>query len=264
MHSSLCATSERRAEVRCAMVVYHRAVLFIVACLEYKEGLMITAPTRALVFDAYGTLFDVCAVADSCVGIAVEPASFVALWRAKQLEYAFLRSLMRRYEDFGSITRAALRYAAAATGTPVAAEQEDALMESWFRVAPFPDVEPALRALVGRNRPLAILSNGTPEMLMRLVAATGLDGYFRALLSVDTVRTYKPDPAVYAQAERALGLRRAELLFVSSNFWDVAGAHEFGLPVCWVNRGDAQPDALGVQPDFTLASLAEVPSLVVA
>ena len=222
---------------------------------------MIT-PTRALVFDAYGTLFDVRAVADSCAGIAAEPTRFVALWRSKQLEYAFLRSLTRRYEDFWLITRAALRYAAATTDTQLSLEHEDALMESWFRVAPFSDVEPALRALVGRNLPLAILSNGAPDMLARLVTATGLDGYFRALLSVDSVRVYKPDPAVYALAERALSLRRDELLFVSSNFWDVAGAHEFGLRVCWVNRDGVRPDELGVQPDYTLASLAGLPALV--
>jgi 2-haloacid dehalogenase len=218
--------------------------------------------TRALVFDAYGTLFDVRVVAEACTGVAADPAGFVALWRAKQLEYAFLRALMRRYEDFWSVTRAALRYTAAATGTPLAAEQEGTLMESWFRVAPFPDVEPALRALAARNLPLAILSNGAPEMLARLVATTGLDSYVRALLSVDSVRSYKPDPAVYALAERALSQPRAELLFVSSNFWDVAGARQFGLRVCWVNRGGARPDELGVQPDYTLASLAELPALV--
>jgi 2-haloacid dehalogenase len=223
---------------------------------------MSTAPTRALIFDAYGTLFDVRAVADSCAGVVADPAGFVDVWRAKQLEYAFLRSLMRRYEDFWSVTRAALRYAAAATHTPLATGQEEALMESWFRVAPFPDAEPALRTLVASNLPLAILSNGAPDMLARLVAATALDGYFRALLSVDSVRVYKPDPAVYALAERGLGLPRAELLFVSSNSWDVAGAREFGMRVCWVNRSGAAPDELGIQPDHTLASLTELPALV--
>jgi 2-haloacid dehalogenase len=229
----------------------------------WKEGLMATTLTRALVFDAYGTLFDVRAVADACAGVAADPAGFVALWRAKQLEYAFLRSLMRRYEDFWLVTRAALRYAAATTRTPLTAQEEEALMESWFYVAPFPDVVAALHALVERNLPLAILSNGAPSMLARLVAATGLDGYFRALLSVDAVRVYKPDPAVYVLAERALGLARAELLFVSSNSWDVAGAREFGLRVCWVNRGGAQPDELGVRADYVLASLAELPELIV-
>jgi 2-haloacid dehalogenase len=223
---------------------------------------MTSAPIRALVFDAYGTLFDVRAVSEACAGIAADPAGFVALWRAKQLEYAFLRALMRRYEDFWAVTRAALRYAAAASGAALAAEQEAALMEAWYRVAPFPDVEPALRDLTARGLPLAILSNGGLEMLARLAEETGLAGYFSALLSVDAVQTYKPDPAVYALPERALGLRRAELLFVSSNFWDAAGATAFGLRVCWINRGGATPDELGFQPDHVLPSLAQLPALV--
>src|SRR5262245_12236567 len=225
---------------------------------------MSTSSIRALVFDAYGTLFDVGSVADACVGIAVDPARFVALWRAKQLEYAFLRTLMRRYEDFWLVTHAALRYTAAATSTPLAAVHERAMREAWLRVALFPDVEPALRALAAYNLPLAILSNGAPEMLTRLVATTGIDSYFQALLSVDSVRTYKPDPAVYALAERALDLPRTSLLFISSNFWDVAGAREFGLRVCWINRGGTHPDELGAHPDHLLASLVELPALVAA
>jgi len=222
---------------------------------------MTTTSIRALVFDAYGTLFDVQAVSKACAAVTAEPAQFVALWRAKQLEYAFLRALMRRYADFWSVTRDALRYAAAATSTPLTAEQGDLLMEAWYRVAPFPDVEPALRELSARGLPLAILSNGGPQMLARLLAATGLAQYFQALLSVDEVRTYKPDPAVYVLAKRTLGIRRADLLFVSSNFWDVAGAHAFGLRVCWVNRGGAQPDQLAVQPDHLLTSLSDLPEL---
>jgi len=223
---------------------------------------MVSDPIRAMVFDAYGTLFDVRAVGEACAEITPDPAGFAALWRAKQLEYAFLRALMRRYADFWVVTRDALRYAAAATNTPLAPEQEQALMEAWYQVAPFPDVEPALRDLAARGIPLAILSNGGPQMLARLVAATGLEQYFRALLSVDAVRTYKPDPAVYVLAERALGLPRAELLFVSSNFWDVTGAHEFGLRVCWINRGGAPPDELGIRPDHIFASMAQLPALL--
>jgi 2-haloacid dehalogenase len=222
---------------------------------------MTHAPVGALVFDAYGTLFDVRAVSDACAGVAADPASFVALWRAKQLEYAFLRALMRSYADFWTVTRDALRYAAAATGTPLASELEAALMEAWYRVLPFPDVAAALRELAARGLPLAILSNGAPEMLARLVATTGLDGYFRTLLSVDAVSSYKPDPAVYVLAERALGLPREQLLFVSSNYWDVAGARAFGLLVCWINRAGAKPDELGLAPDYVLTSLAQLPAL---
>src|SRR5262245_50706249 len=109
------------------------------------------APPRALVFDAYGTLFDVAAVGRACAGVAADPARFAGLWRAKQLEYAFLRALMRRYADFWSVTRDALRYAAAASGIALAPAQEAALLEAWYHVAPFPDVEPALRDLAARG-----------------------------------------------------------------------------------------------------------------
>src|SRR5262249_27416827 len=159
------------------------------------------------------------------------------------------------------VTRDALHYAAAATGTPLAGEQEAALMEAWYRVAPFPDVAPALRELAARGLPLAILSNGAPEMLTRLMAATGLEGYFRTLLSVDAVSSYKPDPQIYALAEQVLGLPREKLLFVSSNYWDIAGARAFGLRVCWVNRSSVKPDELGLTPDHVLTSLAQLPSL---
>jgi 2-haloacid dehalogenase len=223
---------------------------------------MANSPIRALVFDAYGTLFDVAAVSHACAGVAADPSRFVALWRAKQLEYAFLRALMRRYVDFWAVTRDALHYAAAHTGIALTAEQQAALLDAWYHVAPFPDVEPALRDLSARGLRLAILSNGTPEMLARLVAATGLASYFSKLLSVDAVQTYKPDPAVYVLAERELGLRREELLFVSSNFWDAAGARSFGLRVCWINRSGAAPDQLGQQPEHTLDSLAGLPAVI--
>ncbi|HEX5690844.1 MAG TPA: haloacid dehalogenase type II [Roseiflexaceae bacterium] len=217
--------------------------------------------TRALVFDAYGTLFDVRAVGEACAAVTPNPEAFVALWRAKQLEYAFLRALMRRYADFWSVTRDALRFAAGATNTPLTAAQEEAVLEAWYRVAPFSDVEPALRALKSRGVTLAILSNGTPAMLARLVEATGLAEYFGALLSVDAVQSYKPDPIVYALPEQVLALPREELLFVSSNFWDVAGARAFGLRVCWINRSGAQPDVLGQQPTYSLDSMAGLPEV---
>ena len=224
---------------------------------------MTSAPsTRAVVFDAYGTLFDVAAVRHACAGVAAEPERFVALWRAKQLEYAFLRSLMGRYADFAQVTAEALEYAAAATATPLEAAQRDALMEAWFAVAPFPDSVPALQALQERGTKLAILSNGTPAMLHRLVAATGLLGVFSHLLSVDSVRRYKPDPAVYALIEPALGLPPAQVMFVSSNGWDAAGARSFGLRVCWVNRAGGPPEQLGQPPSHALRSLSELPALI--
>jgi 2-haloacid dehalogenase len=219
-------------------------------------------PFRAVIFDAYGTLFDVAAVSAVCARVAPDPAAFVALWRSKQLEYAFLRGLMRQYADFSVVTRDALRYTAAATGTPLAAEQEAELLAAWDEVTPFPEVATTLSELKARGLTLAILSNGTPAMLEQLVRANGLTASFDRLLSVDTVQTYKPDPAVYDLIERELGVRRERALFVSSNYWDVSGARAFGLAVGWVNRAGATPDQLGQQPSFELASLAGLLDLI--
>lgn len=223
---------------------------------------MSETPTRALVFDAYGTLFDVTTVRYACAAVAADPAQFAALWRAKQLEYAFLRALMQRYADFWSVTRDALRYAAAATETHLEPDQEDALMEAWLHVRAFADAEPALRALAARGLSLAILSNGTPTMLNRLADATGLAGYFSAVLSVEAVQSYKPTPAVYALIERQLGVRPEETLFVSSNFWDIAGARAYGLRACWINRDGAEPEQLGQQPNHVLDNLTSLAGLV--
>jgi 2-haloacid dehalogenase len=220
-----------------------------------------TAP-RAVVFDAYGTLFDVAAIGRACAGIAADPAGFMALWRAKQLEYAFLRALMLRYADFWQVTRDALRYAAAATKTPLTPEQETSLLEAWYQVEPFPDVPGALRELRAKGLALAILSNGSPPMLERLVRATGLGDTFDRLLSADAVATYKPSPPVYALIGSQLGLPPEAALFVSSNFWDVAGARAYGLRVCWINRAGATPDELGQQPTHLLRSMADLVTLV--
>jgi 2-haloacid dehalogenase len=186
----------------------------------------------------------------------------MALWRAKQLEYAFLRALMQRYADFWQITRDALRYAATATGTALAPDQEATLLEAWYRVEPFPDVPGALSALRAKGLALAILSNGSPPMLERLLRATDLAPMFDRLLSVDAAQTYKPSPPVYALIERELGAPPEATLFVSSNFWDVAGARAYGLRVCWINRAGAPPDELGQQPNHLLRSMADLPGLV--
>lgn len=217
---------------------------------------------QAVVFDAYGTLFNVAALSRACAGVAHDPAGFIAIWRAKQLEYAFLRALMQRYAGFWNVTRDALRYAASAANTPLTPDQETTLLDAWYQVEPFPDAVPVLRELRARGLRLAILSNGEPPMLERLVRETDLDGEFDRLLSVDAVQTYKPDPLVYALIERELQVAPAATLFVSSNFWDVAGARSFGLRVAWINRADAPPDELGQQPTHVLRSLAELPGLL--
>lgn len=182
------------------------------------------------------------------------------LWRAKQLEYTWLRSLMGRYEDFESITRAALRYTCRALTLDWSESAERALMEDYRRLAPYPEVPAALDALSGHR--LAILSNGSPAMLDAVVRNAGLAARFDAVLSVDPLRMFKPHPSVYRLAPDALGVSVAQIAFISSNFWDVTGATAFGFRTFWINRAGAQPDELGYRPAAVLGSLAELKSAI--
>ena len=212
---------------------------------------------RGYVFDAYGTLFDVHSVVEAARAITSDPMALSATWRQKQLEYTWLRALMGRYEDFWTITEAALRYAVRRLGI-VAGDAEIArLMAAYLSLACFPEVVPALERLVGRPR--AILSNGSPRMLEAAVASAGLGKLLSRLLSVDAVKTYKPAPAAYALGPEALGLPAADILFVSSNSWDVAGAKAFGYQVAWCNRLGAPPEELSLSADYAVTSLDQLP-----
>jgi 2-haloacid dehalogenase len=213
---------------------------------------------RAYLFDAYGTLFDVHSViARASAGIAGDLKALSDLWRRKQLEYTWLRSLMERYVDFWEITEAALAAAAEQVGIAVTAEHSEQLMQAYLAPSAFPDVKPALEAR--RGRPMAILSNGSPRMLESAVRHNGLDGYFSEIISADRVRTYKPSPRVYALGEEILRLPASEILFVSSNAWDAAGAKAFGYRVCWCNRSGGKWERLGTQPDAIVSSLDQLP-----
>jgi 2-haloacid dehalogenase len=212
---------------------------------------------RAVVFDAYGTLFDVHSVIQRCDTLFPGKGPTLSqLWRAKQLEYTWLRSLMGRYEDFESITRAALRYACRALALDWSESAERALMEEYHRLAPYPEVPAALEALSDRR--LAILSNGSPAMLDAVVRNADFSDRFQAVLSVDPLRIFKPHPTVYRLAPDALGVSVAEIAFISSNFWDVTGATAFGFQTFWINRTGAQPDELGYRPAAVLSSLLEL------
>jgi len=215
-------------------------------------------PIRGYVFDAYGTLFDVHSVIDAGRAITSDPAALSALWRQKQLEYTWLRALMGRYEDFWSVTGAALRHSVRRLGLRADDAQLARLMEAYLSLACFAEVPAALERLAGRPR--AILSNGSPRMLAAAVTSSGLERHLQHVLSVDAVKTYKPAPAVYALAPRALGLPAADLLFVSSNAWDVAGAKSFGYQVAWCNRTEAPAEELGVSPDLVITRLDELPA----
>jgi len=164
---------------------------------------------------------------------------------------------MGRYEDFWAVTEAALRYALRRLGLIASEAQLRRLMDAYLSLACFPDARPALERLEGRPR--AILSNGSPRMLEAAVRSSGLGRYLQHVISVDAVRTYKPAPAVYALGPKQVGIPASELLFVSSNAWDVAGATAFGYRAAWCNRGNAPPEELGVSPDVVVSDLSQLP-----
>jgi 2-haloacid dehalogenase len=213
---------------------------------------------RGYVFDAYGTLFDVHSVVEAGREITSDPATLSATWRQKQLEYTWLRALMGRYEDFWAVTDAALRHAVRRLGIPVTQAQLGRLMNAYLSLACFAEVPAALERLA--PRPRAILSNGSPRMLEAVVAGSGLGPSLAHVLSVDTVKTYKPAPAVYALGPKALGVPAGDLLFVSSNAWDVAGAKAFGYQVAWCNRTGAPAEELGLVPDYVVTRLDQLPT----
>ncbi len=213
----------------------------------------------ALVFDAYGTLFDVHSVMRRCEARwPGKGATLSAAWRAKQLEYTWQRSLMRAYRPFSVVTREALEQSCEALGLSLSSEQAEELMREYLQLALFPDVGGALQKLQGRKT--AILSNGSPDMLEPLVKQSGLR--FDAVLSVDELKIFKPAPEVYALAVKRLGVEAGRAGFVSSNCWDALGAKAFGFNAFWINRTGAPVDRLGVQPDAVLKTLGDLPEVL--
>jgi 2-haloacid dehalogenase len=216
------------------------------------------APPKAFVFDAYGTLFDVHSVIETGRAVTADPQALSTLWRQKQLEYTWLRSLMGRYEDFWIVTEAALRFALRRLGIAAAEAQVQALMDAYLSLACFPEVKAALASLKGAR--LGILSNGSPRMLEAAVRSSGLTASLEHVLSVDAVKTYKPSPKVYDLGSRAFELAADEIMFVSSNAWDIAGAKAFGFRTCWCNRANAPMEELGLMADYEVTRLDELPA----
>jgi len=216
-----------------------------------------TSAIQALAFDAYGTLFDVHSVISTCNQAFPDKGPALSqLWRAKQLEYTWLRSLMGRYEDFWEVTESALVFACRSLNLDCPPATRQKLMDSYLHLDPFPEVRRALQSLARYK--LAILSNGSPRMLAAVVESTGLKGVFANVISVDEVRIFKPSPRVYELAPRHLKVPQDAIGFISSNFWDIAGAKSFGLWTCWINRSKAPEEELGLRPDAIIGSLAEL------
>ncbi len=214
---------------------------------------------RAWVFDAYGTLFDVRSVLAHCeAAFAGHGEAITTLWRARQLEYSWLRSLMGNYKDFWQLTEDGLRYTCQALGLSASSGQIEHIMHSYLTISPFQDTVANLEKLAATGCSLSILSNGTPTMLKAAVTNAGLDGSLAHIISVDEVKIYKPHPSVYRLACERLALAKEEISFVSSNGWDAAGAKAFGFRVYWLNRAGQPVEELEARPDKVITSLAEL------
>lgn len=209
----------------------------------------------AYVFDAYGTLFDVHAAVRRHAGRAgPEGQALSDIWRAKQLEYTWVRSLMGAYEDFEVLTAEALNYAFNRIPSVDRSLRAD-LLAAYRTLDCFPEVPTALRALKQRGVKIAILSNGTPSMLSAVVSHSGLGALIDDVFSVDSLGIYKTAPAAYELVTKAYGLWPSEVSFQSSNRWDVAGAVRFGFRAAWINRQNAPNEYHDLSPQITLASL---------
>lgn len=221
-------------------------------------------PPKACVFDAYGTLFDVAGAARAA---AVEPGQerlaslwprLAEDWRRKQLEYTWLRTLMQDHADFATVTADGLDWALAAHGLTDPGLRTR-LLALYAELPAYPEAPAMLASLRARGIPTAILSNGSPAMLTAATTSAGLT--LDALLSVETVGRYKPDAAVYTLATTHFACTPAEILFVSSNGWDVAGAAHFGFRTVWVNRAGLPQDRLPHGPAHILPDLTTIPDL---
>lgn len=213
---------------------------------------------KAIVFDAYGTLFNISSIDKRLEYHFDRSADLVAtVWRRKQLEYTWLRSLMGRYIDFYALTEDALRFACKQHQVALQPAIVNDLMDHYYRLTVFPDVGPALQQLQEKYK-LAILSNANANLLDQAVAYNKMNDRFSAIFSVDVIQQYKPLPAVYQLPVDGLGLPKEEIVFLSSNTWDVAGAKSFGLNVLWVQRKEGVIEELGVKPDGVVQDLREV------
>jgi len=220
------------------------------------------ANIKSCVFDAYGTLFDVhSAVGQHKNRLGPQADQVSLLWRSKQLEYTWLRSLMGRHADFWQVTGDALDYALDAHAITDTGLRDD-LMQAYLALAPYPEVRTVLQTLKQHGMSCAILSNGSPQMLQAAVRSAQLEDLLDATLSIEDVGIYKPHPTVYQLAVDRLGVKADQISFQSSNAWDVVGAATFGMRVAWINRFGQRRERLTADPQAELRSLTELPAIL--
>ncbi|MFL2888156.1 MAG: haloacid dehalogenase type II [Pelagibacterales bacterium MED-G40] len=213
--------------------------------------------TKAVVFDAYGTLFDVNSAAEKCkdkIGNTWE--TFANFWRTTQLEYTWLRSLMKRHKDFWQVTEDSLDKSMKVFNIDKSMKKE--LLNLYKILSPYPEVNDVLNNLKKKNLKLAILSNGTPALLNELVKSNNLDNLFDDLFSVEQVKVYKPDSKVYEMPVKKYQLKPDEITFLSANTWDVSGGGNYGYNSIWVNRNKSQFDNLDYLPKNEIGNLSQL------
>ena len=210
--------------------------------------------TKAVVFDAYGTLFDVNSAAEKCKDkIGDKWESFANFWRTTQLEYTWLRSLMKRHKNFWQVTEDSLEKSMKVFN--INQNMKNELLSLYKILSPYPEVRGVLENLKNKNFKLAILSNGTPALLSELVSNNKLNNLFDDLFSIEEVKVYKPDSKVYEIPVKKYNIKASEITFLSANTWDVSGGGNYGYNSIWVNRNKSEFDILDYQPENEISNL---------
>ena len=216
---------------------------------------------KAIIFDAYGTLFDVNSAAEKCKDkIGDKWESFANYWRTTQLEYTWLRSLMKRHKDFWQVTEDSLDKSMKVFNIENSMRNE--LLNLYKILSPYPEVPEVLKSLKEKNYKLSILSNGTPSLLNELVRSNDLENLFDNIFSIEEVGIYKPDSRVYDMPIRKYKIQNNEVAFLSANTWDVSGGGNYGYNSIWVNRNDNIFDNLDFKPEHQIKSLKELINLI--
>ena len=217
--------------------------------------------TKAIIFDAYGTLFDVNSAAEKCKDkIGDKWEGFANYWRTTQLEYTWLRSLMKRHKDFWQITEDSLDKSI--NVFKIDNSMRDELLNLYKILSPFKEVPEVLKSLKNKNYKLAILSNGTPSLLNELVQSNNLNDLFDDIFSIEEVGVYKPDSKVYNLPIKKYNIKKNEVAFLSANTWDVSGGGNYGYNSIWVNRSNNIFDSLDFKPNIEIKSLHELLRIV--